>query len=411
MGDFFSGSMSGHKRHRSRSTTSRSSMYTQTTQTTTTLDSMKSSHRSNSTVTAATTMSTMDEDSSSFATRSSKGKMSRTKSMEETEDSDRDYHKRGGSTSRPQSRASARDTDLEYSDVEDDNQTLLAQSKDMGTSDHQLALQLELARQNSLIQHGSHLSMPIDIPVESTIYEGEQCPQKLFDISDDICFIEEPPYPVRPTSRLSARERTTSLPESPTKYLQSPQDSSGPYSPHSAERRPIGPRSPSPMLKSPQVQASQHDLPSMDEELALEASSSRGHSRPPSSSGHDPAETPGIKRSKRQPFFPTGNTESTPKATTSSSIPVATPIEPLSIKKKASVRTSIPSSVPVRKAQTRSSPLSRSMQRRVSPQVRKQKPGPSTSYKSEDFEQLQSLAVSTKEDVCPSIFVVSACLL
>lgn len=172
MGDFFAGSISGHRRNRSRSTTSRSSVYTHTT---TTMDSMKSSHRS--TATAATTMSSMDDDSSYFASRSSKGnKLSRQLS---SGDSDSDSPRRSGSIRRsgsmprPQSRTSTRGTEIEYSDVEDDNATLLAQSKEIGTSDHQLALQLELARQNSLAQYGKHLApLQMDGTVESVIYEG-----------------------------------------------------------------------------------------------------------------------------------------------------------------------------------------------------------------------------------------------
>ncbi|KDR83964.1 hypothetical protein GALMADRAFT_133349 [Galerina marginata CBS 339.88] len=384
MGDFFGGSISGHRRNRSRSTTSRSSMYTQTT---TTLDSIKSSHRSNSTVTAATTMSTMDDDSSYYASRSSKGnKLSRTKSADsdsELGSSKRSLSiRRSGSMSRPQSGSSSRDQELEYSDTEDDNATLLAQSKDMGTSDHQLALQLELARQNSLIQHGKHLiPIQMEMPIESTIYE------------------EEPPYPVRPSSRAS-RDKTISRPESPVKH----RDPSSPQ--HSTERRPVGPRSPSPMpMQSPQLQPRIHDLPSMDDDLAFESSTAKHHSR--SSSAPDQIETPGIKRSKRQPLFPTGNKESTPMASINGAITAATPIEPLSIKKKTSVRSSAflsNSPTPVRKMQTRNSPLSRTLHRvvsprRVSPQIRKLKPGPSGSYKSEDFEQMQHFTVSTKEDI------------
>lgn len=142
------------------------------------MDSMKSSSRS--ATTAATTISTMDDDFNYFASRSSKGaKLSRQLSSGDS-DSERGSPrrsgsiKRNGSTSRPQSRASTRSgTEPEYSDVEDDNSTLLAQSKEIGTSDHQLALQLELARQNSLAQYGKPLSsLQMDAPVEATIYEG-----------------------------------------------------------------------------------------------------------------------------------------------------------------------------------------------------------------------------------------------
>lgn len=166
VGDFFAGSISGHRRHRSRSTTSRSSAYTHTT---TTMDSMKSSHRS--ATTAATTISSIEDDY--FASRSSKStKLSRQISSGDS-DSDSPRHRRSGSMSRPQSRSSTRGTEIEYSDAEDDDATLLAQSKEVGTSDHQLALQLELARQNSLAQYGKHLvPLQMDGSVESVIYEG-----------------------------------------------------------------------------------------------------------------------------------------------------------------------------------------------------------------------------------------------
>lgn len=62
----------------------------------------------------------------------------------------------------------------EYSDPEDDTGTILAPTKELGSSDYQLAMQLELARQNSLNQHGKKIvPMDIDIPVPATVYEGE----------------------------------------------------------------------------------------------------------------------------------------------------------------------------------------------------------------------------------------------
>lgn len=61
----------------------------------------------------------------------------------------------------------------DYSDVEDDDSTILAKSKGIGTSDMQLARQLELARQNSLIQDGKRVApMQLEAPSEGTIYEG-----------------------------------------------------------------------------------------------------------------------------------------------------------------------------------------------------------------------------------------------
>jgi len=118
-------------------------------------------------------MSTMDDDSSLFASRSSKGKKLSKSRGGSPSGSDRGSPRQSGSISRPHSRASSRGTDLDYSDVEDDNDTFQAKSKDMGTSDLQLAMQLELARQNSLIQHGLRMApLQMDFPIKSTIYEG-----------------------------------------------------------------------------------------------------------------------------------------------------------------------------------------------------------------------------------------------
>ena len=173
MGDFFSGSINGPRRNRSRSTTSRSSMYTQTT---TTADSMKSSHhRSNSTATAATTMSIMDDDTSFVCSRSSKSKkLSKGSPSDPTSDSEQGSFSRSLSRSQSQSRSSSRGPDPDYSDVEDDSNTILAKAKVIGSSDYNLAVQLELARQNSLNQHGKRIApMQLDAPAEVTIYEGE----------------------------------------------------------------------------------------------------------------------------------------------------------------------------------------------------------------------------------------------
>lgn len=169
MGDFFAGSING-RRSRSRSTASRSSIYTQTT---TTMDSTKSSLRSNSTATAATTISTIDGDSA-FASRSSKGKRlsKKTKSRDcSPADSERGAHIRSGSTSRPQSRASSLGPEPDNSDVEDN---VLAKTKGLGSSEYHLDIQLALARQNSLSQHGKRTTpMDVDVSVAETIYEGK----------------------------------------------------------------------------------------------------------------------------------------------------------------------------------------------------------------------------------------------
>lgn len=59
----------------------------------------------------------------------------------------------------------------DYSDYEDEDGTIREKIKDIDSSDHNLAMQLELARQNSLNQHVKP-GLSLDVPVEDTIYEG-----------------------------------------------------------------------------------------------------------------------------------------------------------------------------------------------------------------------------------------------
>jgi hypothetical protein len=200
--------------------------------------------------------------------------------------------------------------------------------------------------------------------------------------------IESPPATARPMS------------------IHSTADHGRPLSVHStSERRPHGPRSPSPLPppRGLQAQDSQDSSAWEDEEVIPSSSSSR------------PPVTPGIRRSIRQPLFH-ANHDATPKSRPSG-IPVATPIEPLSIKKKTSLRSSTvmnTSPTPVSK-KTRGSPLSKSLNRVVSPRrvsptvVRKSKLASSTSSapsslkQSEELEYFRSLAFSTKEDVSASL--------
>lgn len=211
---------------------------------------------------------------------------------------------------------------------------------------------------------------------------------------------------MRSSSRASrsTQRSTTPRPFSPTKRTRSPICSSRSLSVHSAERRPLGPRSPSPLPPvSPLSFQSRVELPSMDDDLALETILAT----PSAPSSHTPLVT-GIPRSKRQPFYPNGNPESTPKAINSTDSVVTTPIEPLSIKKKTSLRTSAVatgSPTPCRRSHVRRSPLSRNFNRVVSP--RKVSPGvkkikstsASSTINNEDFERIKCLSVSTKECV------------
>lgn len=225
---------------------------------------------------------------------------------------------------------------------------------------------------------------------------------------------------MRPESRASTQFHTRS-------------DSRGrPQSPTSPERRPLGPRSPSPLphagLRSPRAMPA--DFPSLgsldstDLEKTLlggSSSSSLNHSQ----DIHTP-----IPRSKRLPLFPTGNTAgpSTPtnangifsdstSAAKLSRMPSMSAsvsnrnsvVEPLSIKKKTSVRSSSsvaatpPSS---RKNYIRNSPLSKATSRivsprRVSPQVKSITRHATGSPKADNqtYNRLIQLAKTTKADV------------
>ena len=223
--------------------------------------------------------------------------------------------------------------------------------------------------------------------------------------------LEEPPHPVRPASRASrdsnSHRSTTPRPESttPTKGSESPLGQPRSTSQHLSERRPIGPRSPSPLPpKSPFMRPHAVELPSMDVDLALEATlvNITQPSVTPSRNHHTPSQLP---RSKRQPFLPTGNTDATPKVVNGTSVPPS--IQPLSIKKKTSVRSStVGTPSPVRKTHMRNSPLSRTgmritSPRRVSPQVRSTRTTVSShsSVRSDVAERVIQQLQTSRDDV------------
>ncbi|KAG6833910.1 hypothetical protein H0H87_007921 [Tephrocybe sp. NHM501043] len=381
MGDFFGGSISGHKR--TKSATSRSSMYTQTTSTG---DSSLTKFSSRSNSTAATSL--MDDDASFFGSRSSRGKRLLKKGKSpggSTSDSERSpSYRLGGTVSSTRSRSLSREPESD-SDQEEDDVTFFINSRVLDESERDLALQLELARQNSKNQHTKEMPpLPLDPPVEATIYEGAIIPYCSLTKADS--FLEEPPQPIRPLSRASrdssSHRTSTPRPESttPTKALESPVRPSRSPSLYSSERRPLGPRSPSPLPPARTPNQPLLSLPATDDH-ALEDNDpqpSTGSNLPRPSAGlsrHQPATT-SIPRSKRQPFYSTENTNSTPKTAPVAPSPAPT-IEPLSIKKKTSVRSNgsvIASPTPVRRTFTRNSPLNRAVSpRRISPQVGKRK--------------------------------------
>ena len=126
---------------------------------------------------------------------------------------------------------------------------------------------------------------------------------------------------------------------------------------HSTDRRPLGPRSPSPLpLLKPPVDI---NAPSGDDEDIEMADEVEDLLEP---RGGSPSPLP---RSKRQPFEPMNNTDATPKSSGSPSVEDTPVVEPLSIKKKSSVRSS---ELPPRRSYQiqRSSPLLKPTNRLVS---------------------------------------------
>ncbi|OAX44507.1 hypothetical protein K503DRAFT_861342 [Rhizopogon vinicolor AM-OR11-026] len=360
-GDFFGGSISGHRR--SKSFASRSSVYTQTT---TTGDGSltKFSHRSNSTATAATSLA---DDDSFYGSKSSS---SRRKSV------NRGRSPGNGSPPLSWSAPSSRDSSKAPSDGEGEDEAPIRHDQ----SDKDLSMRLELARRNSHNQHGKQVTAPsLDRPIEDTIYE------------------EDPPQSLRPMSRAStvgdaaSQRSTTPRPTSVSPGRRTRRSNSQ----CSFVGTRFGPRSISPLPpKSPIRDAL--TLPSMDDELALEAQIPTSHD---SSLLEDDCPSP-LPRSRRQPFVPTGNMDSTPRpsnATTGS-------VEPLSIKKKSSTRSSTYNQTR-KSSYTRTSPLSKTTARivsprKVSPQIRTTRIiHASHSPQADHADELLGISLSTKEDL------------
>ncbi|KAF8639693.1 hypothetical protein AX17_000955 [Amanita inopinata Kibby_2008] len=394
MGDFFGGSMNNHRR--TKSTTSRSSMYTHTTTTTVDGSLMRFSHRSNSSATAATTISSMDDDpffTSSKSSRTHKSFKSGKSPGGNMSDSDKDSP--GPSLSRQspitRSRSSSRERTPDYSDMEDESM-VIDKMAELDTSDWDLAMKLELARQNSKNQHGKQPKrLKVEKPVEDTIYE------------------EAPPQSLRPSSRAS-RQSQPSRSLTPQTELSHP-GSSPDTSPRrcrslsrqSSDRRPLGPRSPSPLPIPRSPRKSTTDLPSFDDEFTQDS----GVAQPSSLPSRFEGLPTGIPRSKRQPFFPPNSIDATPKSSATINSTIPSTIEPLSIKKKASVRSAnvLGSPTPARRTYVRNSPLSRASNRitsprRVSPHIRRTKPVVLLPMiDNESTEKLVQYSESAKEDI------------
>jgi hypothetical protein len=136
---------------------------------------MKFSHRSNSTATAATTVSNIDDDESFFASKPSRSRklLKRGKSPSgSASESESPRRRLTKSSSDSRSRSPSVEPETSY-DAEDDDGTILANPKDLDSSEWNLAMQLELARRNSQNQHGKLVPpASLELPLEATIYEG-----------------------------------------------------------------------------------------------------------------------------------------------------------------------------------------------------------------------------------------------
>jgi hypothetical protein len=219
---------------------------------------------------------------------------------------------------------------------------------------------------------------------------------------------DNPPEPFRPSSRASGSvlsQRSTT----PTNLLLPPSVSSlteVSELPESTSRkvsgssRPRGPRSPSPLPPSPRASPG----PDPDFETLDSALETTLHNL-----NHPPVTPPKsvspLPRSRRQPFEPTGNTEAAARIIPHGVQKTPGTIEPLSIKKKFSLRNSTAESSPSRKAQLRTPPNIRGRivsPRRVSPVVRQKKTAASSgSQEDADIPKLLRLAESVKDEVGP----------
>ena len=154
------------------------------------------------------------------------------------------------------------------------------------------------------------------------------------------------------------------------------------------------------------------ELPSMDVDLALETTfvhAPQPSPAPPSREPHTPTQLP---RSKRQPFLPTtnANIENVPRGANGSGGGGSNGVQPLSIKKKTSVRSSTAGTpTPIRRVNVRHSPLARTgsrttpPQRRVSPQVRTRTHGSmrSSPAKGDAAERMAQGLQSSRDAVSP----------
>ncbi|KAK0468197.1 uncharacterized protein EV420DRAFT_1635453 [Desarmillaria tabescens] len=267
VGDFFAGSINSHRR--SKSTTSHSSTYTHTT---TTGDDSIGRFSQRSTTTLATSVDDDSFRSKSSTKRSIRRGMSPANSFE-----------RGSSRSLSRassSRSTSRGGDSDYSDLEDEDPSLMDNIRHLDASERNLVLQLRLARKNSKNQNERQSAVPLVTPSEEAIYE------------------EEPPQPDPIPKILASHDLFMSL-----------------------------------RIALWVLEAHLHYLP-LKAALLLPSLSRETDSDSGSSCPSTPSRSTGIPRSRRQPFYPTGNTDATPRPHSNQT----SVVEPLSIKKKPLAR-------------------------------------------------------------------------
>lgn len=210
------------------------------------------------------------------------------------------------------------------------------------------------------------------------------------------------PTPTQPSSRTSRSKHTESAENvrslSPTKSMESPfPRPESRQSGQSVERRPRGPRCPSPLPSQlPRMLGQAATLPSMADELAAEMKVvitplNRAATEPTVINNINP-----IPRGTPRTVLGSSNTNVPPGS-----------VEPLSIKKKISTRSSpFATPTPQRRSIARSSPSGRTPKanspRRVSPQVGRGRALAAADMPAGEVptaDRLLSLAKTTKEDV------------
>lgn len=209
-----------------------------------------------------------------------------------------------------------------------------------------------------------------------------------------------PPEPFRPSSRASGsvvshRSTTPTNLFWPTSLIEVNEQPENTPSRRPSGSRPRGPRSPSPLPPSPRA-SPEPDFESLD--TALETTL-QNLNRPPAT---PPKPVSPLPRSRRQPFEPTGNTDTAPRVISLGSQKAPSTIEPLSIKKKNSLRNPTKESPPGRKAHLKTPSNIRGRvvsPRRVSPIVRQKKTSSSGSREDVNVPRLIKLVESMKDEV------------